>query len=94
MISMIENGAKSDGSPFHLPAFWHYGAAVRRKRMDTRMEAPAPKPGQMTLWTMQSIAHGADYVSFFRWRTATVGTEIYWHGILDYDNRYNRKLQK
>ena len=59
---------------------------------NTRMEAPAPKPGQMTLWTMQSIAHGADYVSFFRWRTATVGTEIYWHGILDYDNRYNRKL--
>ena len=59
---------------------------------NTRMEAPAPKPGQMTLWTMQSIAHGADYISFFRWRTATVGTEMYWHGILDYDNRDNRKL--
>ena len=59
---------------------------------NTRMEAPAPKPGQMMLWSMQSIAHGADYVSFFRWRTATVGTEIYWHGILDYDNRDNRKL--
>lgn len=59
---------------------------------NTRMEAPAPKPGQMTLWAMQSIAHGADYVSFFRWRTATMGTEIYWHGILDYDNRDNRKL--
>ncbi len=28
------------------------------------------------LWAMQSIAHGADYVSFFRWRTATVGTEL------------------
>ncbi len=59
---------------------------------NTRMEAPAPKPGQMTLWAMQSIAHGADYVSFFRWRTCTMGTEIYWHGILDYDNRDNRKL--
>ena len=56
------------------------------------MEAPAPKPGQMMLWAMQSIAHGADYVSFFRWRTCTMGTEIYWHGILDYDNRDNRKL--
>jgi beta-galactosidase len=41
---------------------------------------------------MQSIAHGADYVSFFRWRTCTMGTEIYWHGILDYDNCDNRKL--
>ena len=59
---------------------------------NTRMEAPAPKPGQMALWTMQSIAHGADYVSFFRWRTCTMGTEIYWHGILDYDNSDNRKL--
>ena len=28
---------------------------------NTRMEAPTPRPGQMTLWTMQSIAHGADY---------------------------------
>ena len=61
---------------------------------NTRMEAPAPKPGQMTLWAMQSIGHGADYVSFFRWRTCTVGTEIYWHGILDYDNRDNRKLRE
>lgn len=61
---------------------------------NTRMEAPAPKPGQMMLWTMQSIAHGADYVSFFRWRTAVIGTEIYWHGILDYDNRDNRKLSE
>ena len=59
---------------------------------NTRMESPAPKPGQMLLWAMQSIAHGADFVSFFRWRTATMGTEIYWHGILDYDNRDNRKL--
>ncbi len=57
-----------------------------------RLEAPAPRPGQMTLWAMQSVAHGADFVSFFRWRTATMGTEIYWHGILDYDNRDNRKL--
>lgn len=58
----------------------------------TRMEGPAPRPGQLTLWAMQSVAHGADYISFFRWRTAVQGTEIYWHGILDYDNRDNRKL--
>ncbi|AEF83220.1 beta-galactosidase [Leadbettera azotonutricia] len=59
---------------------------------NTRMEAPSPRPGQMTLWTMQSIAHGADYVGYFRWRTCTMGTEIYWHGILDYSNRDNRRL--
>lgn len=60
----------------------------------TRMEGPAPRPGQLTLWAMQSIAHGADFISFFRWRTCTMGTEIYWHGILDYDNRDNRKLRE
>lgn len=59
-----------------------------------RMEHPAPRPGQLTLWAMQSVAQGADFVSFFRWRTAPFGTEIYWHGILDYDNRDNRKLEE
>lgn len=52
----------------------------------------APKPGQMRLWTYQSVAHGADMVLFFRWRTATFGTEIYWHGINDYHNRPNRRV--
>ena len=59
---------------------------------NTRLEAPTPRPGQITLWTMQSIAHGADYISYFRWRTCTFGTEMYWHGILDYSGRENRRL--
>lgn len=54
--------------------------------------SPQPKPGQIKLWAMQSAAHGADYISFFRWRTAPFGTEIYWHGILNYDNRDTRRL--
>ena len=58
------------------------------------MEAPTPRPGQITLWTMQSIAHGADYISYFRWRTSTMGTEIYWHGILDYSSRENRRIRE
>lgn len=57
-----------------------------------RMEMPTPRPGQLTLWAMQSLAQGADFISFFRWRTCTFGTELYWHGILDYDNRDNRRL--
>ncbi len=56
------------------------------------MGAPTPRPGQIDLWTMQSIAHGADFISYFRWRTCTKGTEIYWHGILDYSGRDNRRL--
>lgn len=42
----------------------------------------APKPGQLGLWSMQSVAHGADTIVYFRWRVAAMGTEQYWHGIL------------
>jgi beta-galactosidase len=55
---------------------------------------PSPKPGQMRLWTYQSIAHGADMVLYFRWRTAIFGTEIYWHGINDYHNQPNRRIEE
>lgn len=56
--------------------------------------APTAKPGQLRLWTYQSIANGSDFVCYFRWRTCTFGTEIYWHGILGYDNRDNRRLKE
>ncbi|WP_416150292.1 beta-galactosidase [Salipaludibacillus sp. HK11] len=59
-----------------------------------RMQQPSPKRGQMRLWTYQSIAHGADMVLYFRWRTATMGTEIYWHGINDYHNQPNRRVEE
>lgn len=59
-----------------------------------RMEQPAPKPGQVRLWTLQAIAHGADFVSYFRWRTCTFGTEIYWHGLNDYSNKHNRRIDE
>ncbi len=61
---------------------------------NTGMEAPTPRPGQLTLWTIQSLAHGADFISYFRWRTCTFGTEMYWHGILDYSGRENRRLRE
>lgn len=73
----------------------HFGVMEQQSGANgwtNRMGGPAPRPGQLTLWAMQSVAQGADYISFFRWRTCTFGTEMYWHGILDYDNRDNRKL--
>jgi len=53
-----------------------------------------PQPGQMRLWTWQSIAHGADGVLHFRWRTCRFGAEIYWCGILDHDNIPRRRFQE
>ncbi len=46
----------------------------------------SPRPGEMSLWTFQTIAHGADGVLHFRWRTAQRGVEEYWSGVLDQDN--------
>jgi beta-galactosidase len=43
-----------------------------------------PRPGELRLWAYQSIAHGADGIVFFRWRTCRFGTEEYWHGVLDH----------
>jgi beta-galactosidase len=50
----------------------------------------ALEPGQMSAWAMQSVAHGADAVIFFRWRTCAVGTEQYWHGILGHSGNPGR----
>jgi beta-galactosidase len=45
-----------------------------------------PQPGQIRLWAMQAIAHGADGLLHFRWRSAERGAEEYWFGVLDHDN--------
>jgi beta-galactosidase len=53
-----------------------------------------PRPGVLRLWTYQSIAHGADGVVFFRWRTARFGAEQYWHGLLEHDGRTGRRYDE
>jgi beta-galactosidase len=45
-----------------------------------------PQPGQVRLWAMQAVAHGADGLLHFRWRSALRGAEEYWFGVLDHDN--------
>jgi beta-galactosidase len=45
------------------------------------------------LWAYQSVAHGADGICYFRWRTSRYGTEQYWQGILDQDSYPNSRYQ-
>ncbi|PYV17735.1 MAG: beta-galactosidase, partial [Acidobacteria bacterium] len=45
------------------------------------------------LWAYQAVAHGADAVCFFRWRTSRYGTEQYWQGVLDQDSYPNARYQ-
>ena len=54
----------------------------------------APRPGELSMWTLQSIAHGADAVVFFRWRTSALGTEQFWHGILPHSGNPGRRYDE
>lgn len=58
------------------------------------MLSVSPRPGELRLWAYQAIAHGADAIIFFRWRTARFGTEQYWHGLLDHDARPGRRYEE
>ena len=53
-----------------------------------------PLPGQMRLWAYQGLAHGADGIMHFRWRTCRFGAEIYWNGIIGHDNVPRRRYQE
>ena len=53
-----------------------------------------PRPGEMRLWTYQAIAHGADAIVYFRWRTARYGAEQFWHGVLEHDGQPRRRYRE
>jgi beta-galactosidase len=53
-----------------------------------------PRRGQMRLHSYQMLAHGAEVVCYFRWRSARFGTEQHWYGVLDHDGRPNRRLRE
>jgi beta-galactosidase len=46
---------------------------------------PAPLPGMVKLWTWEAIAHGAEVVSYFRWRQAPFAQEQSHAGLLSTD---------
>jgi beta-galactosidase len=54
----------------------------------------SPRPGEMNLWAWQAIAHGADGMLHFRWRTARRGAEEYWSGVLEHDNVPRARFQE
>ena len=53
-----------------------------------------PEPGELRKWFWQAVAHGAEKVLFFRWRTYHSGKEEFWHGILDHNGLENRRLKE
>jgi len=57
------------------------------------MEKP-PLPGMIRGYALQAFAHGADTVVHFRWRTANIGAEMHWHGLLDHSNVPGRRFRE
>lgn len=47
---------------------------------------PAPLPGMVRLWTLEAAAHGAELVSYFRWRQAPFAQEQMHAGLLRPDS--------
>ncbi len=47
---------------------------------------PAPLPGMVRLWTLEAMAHGAELVSYFRWRQFPQAQEQHHAGLLRPDN--------
>ncbi|MEK4364591.1 beta-galactosidase [Paenibacillus sp. FSL M8-0212] len=53
-----------------------------------------PYPGLIRARSWQTIARGADMVVHFRWRSATVGAEQFWHGLIDHSNVPGRRFRE
>jgi beta-galactosidase len=47
---------------------------------------PSPLPGMVRLWTLEAMAHGAEMVSFFRWRQFNCAQEQMHAGLLRPDS--------
>ena len=47
---------------------------------------PAPLPGMVRLWTLEAMAHGAEMVSYFRWRQVPFAQEQMHAGLLRPDS--------
>ena len=47
---------------------------------------PAPMPGMVRLWTWEAFAHGAEVISYFRWRQAPFAQEQLHSGLLRPDS--------
>jgi beta-galactosidase len=103
---MFELGQATDiyGTNYYPPNATELGADYTRGArgeviiLEQRSGQPhwsaATKPGWMRLWAWRSIAHGANGINFFRWRTCRWGQEEYWHGVLPHSGRPNRRYQE
>lgn len=54
--------------------------------------SPTLRPGMLMGYSLQALAHGADTVIHYRWRTAASGAEMFRHGLIDHSNVPGRRF--
>lgn len=55
---------------------------------------PTTRPGMIEGYGLQTIAHGADLLLQFRWRSAVKGAEMFWHGLIDQSGVPGRRFSE
>ena len=53
-----------------------------------------PFPGMIRAYAWQSVSRGADAIVQFRWRSARIGAEQFWHGLLDHHGQPGRRFNE
>ncbi|TAM52232.1 MAG: beta-galactosidase [Paraburkholderia sp.] len=53
-----------------------------------------PFPGMIRAYAWQSVSRGADTIVQFRWRSARIGAEQFWHGLLDHHGQPGRRFKE
>lgn len=53
-----------------------------------------PFPGMIRAYAWQSVSRGADTIVQFRWRSARIGAEQFWHGLLDHHGQPGRRFEE
>ena len=97
--SLYEDGEAVGSNAFYLDMmrgikgnnFWIMeqlsGAGVKKGHMQ-----PAPKPGMIKGYAFQALAHGADNIIHYRWRTPLSGTDMFRHGLIGHSNQPTQRF--
>ncbi len=90
----------ADPPPAKMGLLHAIARGYKRKRYwMTEQQAGSPMgmasddPRRIRLWTWQSVAHGAELILYWHWRSHRFGDEQYWRGILDHDGQPDRRYE-
>lgn len=100
----VWGGLREPVKPFELTASLDYVRGLQRQNfwIVEQLMGPQghdiigylPRPNQAKMWSYHAMANGCESLLYFRYRGAVVGAEQYCYGIIDQDNKPNRKYEE